>query len=172
MVAQMRWVTERLGVPPRAIRQIKTDCLVLQPAKKLIPKLMAMGEIRHCNLADLVQTHMGAEEGQRRLDEGVPMARSNDESHVFRWTRGPEVKWLQGHYREPELNVPAPPLVPPWRDLGEEQAKEAARGTGLLICGCPGVGKSFWARELVAQLRSEGKVVNCIAKTHPACKNF
>ena len=68
--------------------------------------------------------------------------------------------------------MPAPPLVPPWRDLGEEQAKEAARGTGLLICGCPGVGKSFWARELVAQLRSEGKVVNCIAKTHLACKNF
>ena len=28
------------------------------------------------------------------------------------------------------------------------------------------------ARELVAQLRSEGKVVHCIAKTHLACKNF
>ena len=42
-VAQMRWVAERVGVPPRAVRQIKTDCLVLQPAKKLIPKLVAMG---------------------------------------------------------------------------------------------------------------------------------
>ena len=100
------------------------------------------------------------------------MARSRDESLAFRWTRGPEVKWLQGHYREPELNVPAPALVPPWRDLCEEEAKEAARGAGLLVCGCPGVGKSFWARELVAQLRAEGKVVNCIAKTHLACKNF
>ena len=55
----MRWAVERLGVPPRAIRQIKTDCLVLQPARKLLPKLMAMGEIRHCDLPDLVQTHMG-----------------------------------------------------------------------------------------------------------------
>ena len=57
-VAQMRWATERLGVPPRAARQIKTDCLVLQPTKKLIPKLVAMCETRHCDLADLVQTHM------------------------------------------------------------------------------------------------------------------
>ena len=68
--------------------------------------------------------------------------------------------------------MPAPPLVPPWHDLGEEEAKEAARGAGLLVCGCPGVGKSFWARELVAQLRAEGKIVNCIAKTYLACKNF
>ena len=32
-VAQMRWATERLGVPQRAVRQIKTDCLVLQPLR-------------------------------------------------------------------------------------------------------------------------------------------
>ncbi len=64
-VAQMRWVTERLGVPPRAVRQIKTDCIVLQPARKLLPKLMAMGEIRHCDLADLVQTHMAQRTGNR-----------------------------------------------------------------------------------------------------------
>ena len=79
---------------------------------------------------------------------------------------------LAGHYREPELDVPAPFVVPPWRDLCEEEAKDAAGCAGLLVCGCPGVGKSFWARELVAQLRAEGKVVNCIAKTHLACKNF
>ena len=99
------------------------------------------------------------------------MARSRDETPVFRYTRGPEVKWLQGHYREPELNVPAPAIVPPRRDLCEEEAKEAGCA-GLLVCGCPGVGKSFWAREIVAQLRADGKVVNCIAKTHLACKNF
>ena len=76
----MRWVTERLGVPPRAVRQIKTDCLVLQPPRKLLPKLLAMSEIRHCDLADLVRTHLGAEEGQKRLDEGTPLARSKDET--------------------------------------------------------------------------------------------
>ena len=99
---------------------------------------------------------MGTEAGQKRLNEGIPMARSRDESLVYRWTRGPEVKWLQGYYREPELNVPAPTLVPPWRDLCEEEAKEASKSEGLLVCGCPGVGKSFWVRELVAQLRARG----------------
>ena len=169
-VAQMRWVAERLGVPLRAVRQIKTDCLVLQPARKLFPKLMAMGEIRHCDLAGLTQAHL--DKGQTRLDESIALAPNVDEAPVFRWTRGSEVRWLQGYHREPELNVPAPPSVPPWRELCEEEALEAARGTGLLVCGCPGVGKSFWARELVAQLRAEGKIVHCIAKTHLACKNF
>ena len=65
------------------MRQIKTDCLVLQPTKKLIPKLVALCETRHCDLADLVQTHMGAEDGQRRLDEAVPLARGKDETPVF-----------------------------------------------------------------------------------------
>ena len=41
---------------------------------------MAVGEIRHCDLAGLVRAHLGAEEGQRRLDEGAPLARSNDEN--------------------------------------------------------------------------------------------
>ena len=82
------------------------------------------------------------------------------------------MKWLQGHCREAEISVPAPPSVPPWRDFCEEEAREVARGVGLLVCGCPGVGKSFWARELVAQLKAEGQVVNCVAKTHLACKNF
>ncbi len=162
-VAQMRWILERLGVPSRGIRQIKTDCLVLIPARKLIPKLMSLGEIRNCDLANLVQTHMGTLPvigGQKRLNDGISMTCTQDESHVFRWTRGAEVKLLQGRYREPELNVPAPSLVPSWRHLGEEEAKQGARTEGLLICGCPGVGKSFWARELVAQLRSEGKVVS------------
>ena len=114
--------------------------------------MLFRSETRHCDLADLVQRHLGAEDGQRRLDERTPMARSQDETPVFRWTRGPEVKWLQGHYREPELNVPTPSVVPPWRDLCEKEAKEAGCA-GLLVCGCPGVGKSFWAREIVAQLR-------------------
>ena len=41
---------------------------------------MALGEIRHCDMPDMVRTHLGAEEGQRRLDEGAPLAPSNDET--------------------------------------------------------------------------------------------
>ncbi len=68
--------------------------------------------------------------------------------------------------------MPAPALVPPWQDSSEEEAKAAARTSGVLVRGAPGTGKSYWARELVAQLCSGGKVVNCVAKTHLACRNF
>ena len=115
---------------------------------------------------------MGAEDWQKRLDERTPMVRGTDETPVFRWTRGPEVKTLQGNYREPELDVPAPFVVSPWRDICEQEAKDAAKCDGLLVCGCPGVGKSYWARELVGQLRAEGKIAHCVAKTHLACRNF
>lgn len=91
---------------------------------------------------------------------------------VFRYSRGAEVKWLQGHHREPHINMTRPPLVPGWRDLDEAVALEAAKTTGLLIQGAPGVGKSTWGHQLVASRREEGKVVHVVAKTHLACKNL
>jgi hypothetical protein len=100
------------------------------------------------------------------------MTKGGDDTPVFRYVVGAEAKWLQGLHREPRLDVPLPALVPDWRDLDESAAVKAAKSTGLLCQGMPGVGKSHWARHLVAALREEGKVVHVIAKTHLACKNF
>ena len=56
----------------------------------------------------------------------------------------------------------------PWQELNEEEAKEAAKCAGFLVCGRPGVGKSFWVCELVAQLWAEGKTVNYVTKQRGA----
>lgn len=92
-VAQMRFIVERLGIPARAIRQIKTDCLVLQPAQKRVPMLMAVSNIQHRDLADLVETYTRLEPGQTRITERLKMTKSKDKTSAFRWTRGPEVKF-------------------------------------------------------------------------------
>jgi len=171
-VSQLKFIVERLGVPPRALRQIKTDALLLQPAKKHIPKLCAVANLTHRDLPDLVQRYTRLEPGQTRIDNLFPMSLGGDNTPVFRYSRGAEVKWLQGHHREPHINMNRPPVVPEWRDLDEVAALEAARSAGLLIQGAPGVGKSTFGRQLVASLRQEGKVVHVVAKTHLACKNF
>ena len=171
-VSQLVFIAQRLGVPARAIRQIKTDCILVQPAKKHIPALTAIANLTHADLPSLVQRYTRLEAGQTRLDGRVSMTKGGDDTAVFRYVLGAEAKWLLGFYKEPQLSVPQPSLVPEWRDLDEAAALEAARSSGLLCQGSPGVGKTTWARQLVASLRQEGKVVRVIAKTHLACKNF
>ena len=55
-VCMCKFAVERLGLPPRAIRQMKTDCLLLQPAKKQIPKLTAIANLTHADLPSIMQT--------------------------------------------------------------------------------------------------------------------
>jgi len=45
-------------------------------------------------------------------------------------------------------------------------------GGSLLVQGSPGVGKTHWVRELVKALRSNGKRVDIVAKTHASVSNF
>ena len=173
-VSQLRFILARLKVPPRAIRQVKTDCVVLQGfAQKHLPALKEISGLQHGELPRLQQKYAKVEPGQQRLHEVYPMTPGRpDEDPVYRWT-DEGVKPLQGFYREPKLEVPEPPPAPDWQDLPDaDQALDAARREGLFIAGCPGTGKSFFARQLVQQLREAGSVVHCIAKTHNACKNF
>jgi len=54
-VCQLKFIVERLGMPTRAIRQIKTDCLLLQPAKKHVPKLTAIANLTNADMPSIVQ---------------------------------------------------------------------------------------------------------------------
>ena len=69
----------------------------------------------------------------------------------------------------------------PWDDLGQKASqdletncsqKHILDGGSLLITGSPGVGKSYFAKDLVRSLVDAGKCVTVIAKTHAACANF
>ena len=57
-----------------------------------------------------------------------------------------------------------------WADLTEETAAQRVmdRGCGLLVLGVAGTGKTHWMRNLVEQLRTAGKKVEIVSKTHTA----
>ena len=46
------------------------------------------------------------------------------------------------------------------------------KGESLLILGSPGVGKTFFLRQLIVKLREAGKKVDAVAKTHVAVSNL
>ena len=72
------------------------------------------------------------------------MTKGGDNNLFFRYVRSAESKWLQGYHKDPQLNVPKPPLVPEWQDLDEAAALQAAHERGLLVQGSSEVGKATW----------------------------
>ena len=46
------------------------------------------------------------------------------------------------------------------------------KGESLLILGSPGVGKTFFLRQLIVKLREAGKRCDAVAKTHVAVANL
>ena len=70
----------------------------------------------------------------------------------------------------PAVDAVEPAAAQPWRDV--DGLEHALGGGSLLVLGAPGVGKSFWCRELVQRLRASGRRVDIIAKCHASCQNF
>ena len=70
------------------------------------------------------------------------------------------------------MDVPEPEPLRAWEDVGEAEARERAlAGKSLLVLGSPGVGKTFWVRELVKELRTRHRV-DVICKCHASARNF
>ena len=79
---------------------------------------------------------------------------------------------MQGAYSEPSRTSQLPVARGSWQQLSEETAKQRILdGGSLLVIGAPGVGKTFWVRELVAKLREKGLNVDIVSKTHSAVQN-
>ncbi len=177
-LAQLLFCLKALKVPPRFLKCIKTDCVVLQgPIKKRKAELESLAELTFAELPRL-RARMTSEDvpdsSQQFLDSysSISEHRRNRETKVFRLGEG---KALQGHYQKPwrESKQPSCQEVKVWNDVSKEEALQAMlEGRGLLVVGCPGTGKTHWLRNAIATLRQDGKKVEIVAKTHAAVQNI
>ena len=153
---------------------MKTDTVVLQGyATKHKKALRQIAERTFEDLPHLRAICAQVERGQTQLydDKRCSMAQRNgDAEKCFRYSVGDAVNLLQGDYRTPKMKASPPTPVEPWVWLSEEEALKA-RGD-LFLDGCPGTGKSTFARTLVERLRAEGLRVDVVAKTHAATKSI
>ena len=168
-VAQLVYVVKALGVPPRAITDIKTDAVVLAGfAKKRRRALEAVEEVTFAELPQLRRRFEGI---KAMLVENPMAGRAGDADKVFRLGTAP--RRLQGVFGEPTREAPAPSARGGWTELAVAEAvAHAMAGKSLAVLGPPGTGKTYFVRSIVAALRSEGRRVDVVAKTHAACQNF
>ena len=109
--------------------------------------------------------------GSRRLNEfsSLPPVPSDDKP--FRVLEANEKDLLKCN---PKLPTRAQTLsIPPqvWRDLDVEEATQRViDGDSLLVLGIAGTGKTHYCQGIVEQLRSFGKRVDVISKTHNASR--
>ena len=146
-VAQIAYILNRLGVPPRAIKHVKTDALILEiPARKL-KVVETVCELRYDQLHTLRRDHEHRDPVQRFLNAHAEMSPLSSTDPVFRfWEQGQP---LHGKYEKPHRDMPPPTLPPPWRELTEAEARSAVvEGEGLLVQGAPGTGKTHLGQRI------------------------
>ena len=106
-MAQLGYVLARLGCPPRSIKDVKTDALILAiPARKL-PSVKALSEVRYDQLHTLRRDHeLRSDPAQRFLNSHAEMAPLTSSDQVFRFSENGQP--LQGKYEKPRRDVPQP----------------------------------------------------------------
>jgi Cdc6-like AAA superfamily ATPase len=197
-LAQLLFCLKALKVPPRCLKCIKTDCVVLQgPIKKRKAELESLAELTFGDLPKLrshqpnfktSETCVENVETQQFLDSycSISKHKFSSNSEVFRLGEGKELKgcwtkpWREskqpGELAILEGSPVTPQVLPvrrPWRDVSKEEALELMQaGKGLLLVGSPGTGKTHWLRNAIASLRQAGKRVEIVAKTHAAVQNI
>ena len=170
-VAQMIYVAKALGVPEKAISDVKTDCIVMAGVAKKHEKEVEKICAQVGDLGNLRRKYEKVAPGQGFLNSLCEMKCCGGETpKAFRYE---PAKQLQGIYRVPHIDAQTISDLGGWTELDETAAEaHVLAGKSLAVTGYGGTGKSFWARGVVQKLRDAGRVVHIISKTHVACANF
>ena len=151
LMARLLHTLQQDGVPPRAVRELRVDSILLQAGAKKHEGIKA-----HCLKA--TWKDLGGE-----CTETVARAEiiQKDSKTLLDFT--PALPTSSGE---------EPPPVPWWTDLNEEQVREAVRrGEGLNVCAVAGTGKSTLVKDIVRELR-ESERVEIMARCHVSSKAF
>ena len=169
-MAQLHYIVTKQGCPPRSVKHVKTDALILSVPKRKRHAIREIVCLTYDQIHTLRRDYELKDPDQRFLDAYAEMTPMRSSDPVFRFS---EVGTpLCGRYNKPERRVPPPTEIAPWRDLSEEAATAVVMSGGsLLILGAPGAGKTFFARQLILALREQGRRVDVISKTHAATQN-
>ena len=168
LIASILFCLSSLKIPQHCIKDINTDCVEVKGfAKKHKAAIMDLAKLTFKDLPNLRRRFTEPKQGF--LDARVDTPNASTEE-CFRVRPG---KPLEGYFAEPRREARRPEPRGQWWDLNEQEALECVReGRNLLILGPPGVGKSYWLRQRVAELRAAGHHTMVIAKTHLACQNI
>jgi hypothetical protein len=163
-VGQMIYVLQKQRA---TIHEIKTDSCLYRPLKRARPCLETLA-YKDLRVRDIFEPA-----GQRRLDEAHRLTIHGSEQYVYRVAPAVEKDLMRMVPQMPERSVSIQILPRIWKDLNEEDATQAVyHGGSLLVNGIAGTGKTHFMKTLVARLRTDGKRVDCISKTHTASERM
>ena len=109
--------------------------------------------------------------GSRRLNEFSSLPPVHSEEHPFRVLQADEKDLLKCNPRIPKRTGEISIMKNTFKDLAQEEATQSViDGSSLLVLGIAGTGKTHFCQGIVEQLRSLGKRVDVISKTHTASR--
>ena len=143
-------------VPAKNIFQCCTDSILFSPAKSKRKRCLELNNLTYSQLHEPKRLCMG-------------LTSSNSDEHPFRVE---EIdKRLKGKYRIPvrdSFEIGVQDIE--WKEV--DALETIKTGKSLMIQGIAGVGKSYLARECIELIKSQGKTVKIISKTHVAALNL
>ena len=109
-MAQLVYVLTRLGIPPRSIKHVKTDALILEVPVRKNGAVKAVTKLRYDQLHTLRREHEHHDPTQRFLNAHAEMSPLSSTDTVFRFSESGQP--LQGKYEKTHRDV-QPPTHPP-----------------------------------------------------------
>ena len=148
------------------VYEFKTDSILYKPLKRTPPKL---AELRFRDLDTLRLQLEPSAEGARRLDERHLVSPFPKNSKPCRVMESTQRDLMKTNPLLPSRTWELEEKKGGWSTLAPDEAeRRVLEGESLLCVGIAGTGKTTYLQEVGERLRSSGKKVEVISKTHVA----